>query len=97
MSSKAVRETVGFLGGVASLVFVGLEIRQNTATARGQARQELAALNQEWLIQRSTATDFQATQVFKTDAFDRFWTTGNERGAYDPGFVRFLEARIAAP
>ena len=40
MSGKVVRETLGFLGVVASLMFVGLEIRQNTAVARGQARQD---------------------------------------------------------
>lgn len=152
MSGKGVRESVGFLGVVASLVFVGLEIRQNTATARGQARQELAALNQEWLILQSTDSEFsnlfrrawvdedslspgeawraswamrvqlrrlenvyfqfaeglvdesalgsygfQATQVFKTDAFNRFWRTADEREAYDPGFVRFFEARISDP
>lgn len=50
MSRKRISEFVGLLGVVGSLVFVGLEIRQNTAATTGQARQELAALNQEWLI-----------------------------------------------
>ena len=36
MSGKAIRETLGFLAVVASLVFVGFEIRQNTQVARGQ-------------------------------------------------------------
>lgn len=58
ISSAAVRETVGFIGVVGSLVFVGLQIRQSTAVARGQARQELAALNQEWLILQSTDSVF---------------------------------------
>ena len=39
MSGKAIRETVGFLAVVASLVFVGWEIRQNTAVARAAAAQ----------------------------------------------------------
>jgi len=37
-------------GVIASLVFVGLEISQNTSATRGQTRTELAALNQEWLF-----------------------------------------------
>lgn len=49
MSKEAVRETVGVLGVVASLLFVGLEIRQSTAVARGQTRQDLEAMNQAWL------------------------------------------------
>ena len=35
MSGKAIRETVGFLAVVASMVFVGVEIRQNTNAVRG--------------------------------------------------------------
>lgn len=61
VSAAAVRETVGFIGVVASLVFVGLQIRQSTAIARGQARQELAGLNQEWLILQSTDSVFSRT------------------------------------
>ena len=61
VSAAAVRETVGFIGVVASLVFVGLQIRQGTAIARGQARQELADLNQEWLILQSTDSVFRRT------------------------------------
>ncbi|HUF12647.1 MAG TPA: hypothetical protein VMN78_06090 [Longimicrobiales bacterium] len=59
MSRKEIRETLGFVAVAISLVFVGLEIRQNTAVARGQARQDLAALNQEWLILQSTDSAFQ--------------------------------------
>lgn len=44
------KDLVGFLGVAGSLVFVGLEIRQNTAAAHGQTRQDLATLNQEWLM-----------------------------------------------
>jgi len=42
MSGKAVRDTLGFLGVVASLVFVGTEIRQNTAIARASTRHAIA-------------------------------------------------------
>jgi len=38
-------------GGVMiSLLFVGIEISQNTSATRGQTRTELAALNQDWLF-----------------------------------------------
>jgi hypothetical protein len=66
MSGKAVRETLGFLAVVASLVFVGLEIQQNTAVARGQTRQELATSAQEWLTLRVTDPELSA-------AFDAYW------------------------
>lgn len=61
VSGEAIRETVGIIGVVASLVFVGLEIRQNTTVARGQTRQDLAALNQEWLLLMSTDSAFAST------------------------------------
>ncbi len=41
MSGKAIRETLGALAVVASLVFVGLEIRQNTRSAQVSAYQDL--------------------------------------------------------
>ncbi len=50
MSGKAIRETLAALGVIASMVFVGLEIQQNNKLARGQARQALAELNQDWLV-----------------------------------------------
>lgn len=56
---------------VLSLVFVGYEIRQNTHVARAQARQELAALNQEWLILQATDQDFN-------DLFSRVWISEEE-------------------
>jgi hypothetical protein len=34
-----------------------------------------------------------ATRVFRTNRFRDFWQ--NARGAYDPGFVAFFEARMA--
>lgn len=43
-------ELVATIGVIVSLVFVGLELRQNTAVARAQARNELAALAQDWLL-----------------------------------------------
>jgi hypothetical protein len=40
MSGKTIRETVGFIGVIASLIFVGLEVRQNTLASRAAAIQE---------------------------------------------------------
>ncbi len=47
MSGKAIRETLGFLAVIASLVFVGMEIRGNTITARAAAYQELGIISVE--------------------------------------------------
>lgn len=43
-------ELVATFGVLISLVFVALELRQNTAVARGQARNDLATLAQEFLL-----------------------------------------------
>ncbi len=71
MSKEAVRETIGVLGVVASLIFVGLEIRQNTAVARGQTRQELESMNQEWL------TLITADPAY-SDLWYRAWIAGQD-------------------
>jgi len=54
MSGNALRETVGFLAVVAGLVFVGLEIRQNTAIARAETRQALTEQSLESINALST-------------------------------------------
>lgn len=41
MSRKAIRETLAALGVIASLLFVGYEIRQNTIAARASAYQSI--------------------------------------------------------
>lgn len=53
-------EFIATVGVILSLLFVGFEIRQNTAIARGQARQDLAQLNQEWLVLIAQDTEFEA-------------------------------------
>jgi len=78
MSGKVVRDTVGFLGVVASLVFVGLEIRQNTAVARGQARQDLAFHFQDWLELRASSEELD----------DLFWGAWAEDAELTPGQER---------
>ena len=66
MSGKAIRETLGFIGLIASLVFVGMEIRQNTAVARAQSRQ---GLTENYL-------EYNMTLAADADLFDlhyRMW------------------------
>lgn len=48
MSTDSIRETVGFLGVIASLLFVGLQIRQTNVIARAQTRQELTDQYREY-------------------------------------------------
>ena len=43
-------ELIATVGVLVSLVFVGLELRQNTSVARAQARNDLASLSQDWLL-----------------------------------------------
>ncbi len=51
MSRKEVREVVGFVGIVASLVFVGWEIRQNTVAARATAYQNMGStISDTWML-----------------------------------------------
>ena len=83
MSGKAIRETLGFLAVVTSLVFVGWEIRQNTAVARGQARQELTTLNQEWLVLMGQDAEWN-------DIWRRGWTDGEELSAMEASRSLFM-------
>jgi hypothetical protein len=61
MSGKAIRETVGFLGVIASLVFVGFEIRQNTLASRAAAIQESIEVARQQV--QMYATDADATRI----------------------------------
>jgi hypothetical protein len=92
VSVAAVRETVGLIGIIGSLVFVGLQIRQNTAVARGQTRQQLTAMSQEWLMLMSTDSVFRV-------AFSKAWfedsdsLTDNERAIANWG-MRMMVRRL---
>ena len=59
-------ELVTTIGIVVSLVFVGLEIRQNTSVARAQARIDMATITQDWLL-------VLAQDPALTRAFDLYW------------------------
>ena len=66
MTWEKIRDVVAVVGVAGSLIFVGLEVRQNTAATRGQTRQELTALNQDWLTLLSADSEF-------SDLFYRAW------------------------
>lgn len=72
-------EIVATIGVILSLLFVGYEIRQNTAVARGQARHDLAALNQEWLLALGQDAEYESLWY-------RFWELG-EGTAENPGAI----------
>ena len=59
------KEAVAAAGVILSLLFVAYEIRQSTQVARAQARQELAALNQQWLITSPVRKIFVLPQWMK--------------------------------
>ena len=68
MSGKAIRETLGFLAVVMSLVFVGLEIRQNTAAQRAETRQALSDASREITYARATNRDLaRAWTIWRPD------------------------------
>ena len=79
MSSKAVREMIGFAGVILSLVFVGLEVRQNTAVARAQTRQSLTELYTQHSLTMATNADLRLewNQTFY-DESTRIPTSGAE-------------------
>ena len=78
-------EIVATVGVVISLLFVGYEIRQNTAMARGQARQELAALNQEWLLTLGQDAEYEALWNAWLPRSDVTLTEDQERRAVGHG------------
>jgi hypothetical protein len=80
MSGKDIREFVGLLLVVASLVFVGMEIRQSTAVARAQSRQFLTENHREWAYTLATNPDL-------SDLFNETW---------DPDDGRSTEERQAS-
>ena len=61
MSGKVVRDTVGFLGIMASMIFVGLEIRQNTQAVRANAIQESTNVARQQVL--TVAADPELTRL----------------------------------
>jgi len=62
MSTGSIRETVGFLGVIASLLFVGLQIRQTNVIARAQTRQALTTEYREFWMALALDPDFDAVR-----------------------------------
>lgn len=54
------KDTIAVFSVVLSLAFVAYELRQNSNLMRGQARQSLAELNQEWLALMSQDSTFNS-------------------------------------
>ena len=83
MSGKAVRETLGFLAVVAGLVFVGLEIRQNTLVARAAAIQEIGIATAEMWSEMARDKEF-AGRFIAGRSLERLasWDDGDWAQAY---------------
>lgn len=78
MSSKAIRETLATLGVIASLIFVGIEIRNGTTQARAAAYQALGVATAEWFDSWAHDPDLAAVWNAQPSALDsadwRRWT-----------------------
>lgn len=85
MSGKAVRETLAALGVIALLVFVGMELSQNTAAIRGQTRQALNADYLQWMMSISSSPEML------DDYNALFETNGRPDGSTMYGLMRNLE------
>lgn len=57
VSVKFLKELVGFVGVVGSLIFVGLQIRQNTMAARATAYQQMGTLLSDIWLQTAADPD----------------------------------------
>lgn len=86
MSTNTIRETLAALGVIASLLFVGFEIRQNTIAARASAYQSIgvataevydnATHDPEWLVSvQKTPEAMDATDWTRF----RYWMTAFAR------------------
>jgi len=82
MSGKVVRETLAALGVIASLVFVGLEIQQNTAVARATALNDLGTGAREYLL--ALGTDADVSSVLWR------WRQGEELSPVESQQVNYL-------
>ena len=79
MSAKAVRETVGFIGVIASLVFVGLEIRQNTQAAQAAAIQESINVARQQIQMYALDAEANRIQMIGRESLDALTAEEEER------------------
>ncbi|MDE3001976.1 MAG: hypothetical protein OXU38_01795 [Gemmatimonadota bacterium] len=68
MGKKELRESVGLLAIVLSLLFVGIEMRQNNIIARASAINELATNQREWLL--GVVTDSELSSIWGEYVFN---------------------------
>jgi hypothetical protein len=86
-------EIVATIGVILSMLFVGYEIRQNTAVSRGQARQELATLNQEWLLTLGQDAEYEALWYSWSPQAEKTSVTLTEAESRRAWFVMTLHLR----
>jgi len=68
MTSKGIRETLTAVGVVVSLLFVGLELRQNTLAVKATALNDLASGSRDYLLAVSADRELvAATMAFMAD------------------------------
>jgi hypothetical protein len=77
------KEPIAATGVILSLLLLTYEVRQNTNVSRAQARQDLAALNQEWLVLLSQDADFH-------ELFWRAWVEQDSLGPQEWSRARFM-------
>ena len=63
MSGKTLRETLAAVGVMLSLLFVGLELRQNTLAVRATALNDLATGSREYLLTVGSNPDLIAARI----------------------------------
>lgn len=89
MSGKTIGELLAAFGVIASLVFVGLEIQQNTVVARAQTRQALTEDLREFIM--TLATDPSLFEAFHNKFRDDYEGTHDERRAL---YVMYARLRM---
>lgn len=95
VSSKAVADTVGMLAVVLSLIFVGLQIRQNTIATRAAAYQAIGFHGSDIMIAEAMDHAFAALRVAALDSAQ--WGSIDAAGWYQleqrlTGYMRAVEA-----
>ena len=79
MSGKAIRDALAAVGVIGSMVFVGLEIRQNTAAARGATLQAISDTYTDFIHTNSLDPDYREVErlVFEGAIMDKLTAEQN--------------------
>jgi len=70
MSGKSVRQAAAAVGVILSLLFVGMELRQNTLAVRATALNDLATGSRDWTMAIASSPELTAAMVN--------WLTGQD-------------------